>query len=338
MKRSLGCFSVYGVLAALVVAFAMTGWTLLRGPTLFSPGRLTAVREGTTPIQGYASHAEMESRCTLCHRPWLRVATARCVTCHTAVENEVAAGIWLHGELEGPEECVACHPDHLGREADIVQPALDRYSHDQTGFSLVRHRQLADGTDLVCTDCHVSGEDALDPTMCAACHRQMDVPFTERHIAEVGAGCLSCHDGRTIPDAFDHGAVFPIDGAHADLACDTCHLPGAVTRLSGGCLPCHEEPSIHRGGFGLNCAACHTVDGWQPARLRVHTFPLDHGRQIGEEETPCLTCHPEGYAAYTCYGCHEHQAEAIERTHRERSITEIADCARCHPTGEEKAG
>jgi len=336
MKRTLGCFSVYGALAALVVAIGVGGWTLLRGPTLFSPGPLTAVRQETMSIQGYASHAEMESRCTLCHRPWRRVATERCLACHAAVENEIAAGTGLHGRLDDPEVCVACHPDHLGREADVARAALDRYPHDQVGFSLVRHQQLADGSASVCTDCHVPGGYALDRTTCAACHRGMDAVFAERHVADYGAGCLSCHDGRAMPDGFDHGAIFPLDGAHVDVACDTCHVPAAATRLSEACVACHEEPAIHRGGFGTNCAACHTVDGWLPARLRVHAFPLDHGKQAGEGEVSCLTCHPDGYVAYTCYGCHEHEPDAVERAHREDGMTEIADCARCHPTGQEE--
>jgi len=49
-----------------------------------------------------------------------------------------------------------------------------------------------------------------------------------------------------------------------------------------------------------------------------------------------VTCHPDGYAVYTCYGCHDHRPDVVEREHREKGLIEIADCARCHPTGEEK--
>jgi hypothetical protein len=336
MKRTLGCFSIYGAIAALIVAIGVGSWMLLRGSTLFSPGPLTAVRQGSTAIQGYVSHAEMESKCTLCHRPWHRVATERCLACHAAVEREVATGTGLHGRLDDPKTCVACHPDHLGREADIAQAALDRYPHDQVGFSLVRHQQLTDGTPFACAECHAPGGYDLDVTTCTTCHSRIDAAFTGQHVADYGAGCLSCHDGRAMPERFDHGVLFPLDGAHGDLACDTCHVLEDATRLSGACVACHEEPAIHRGGFGTNCAACHSAAGWLPARLRAHAFPLDHGVPVSEAEIPCLTCHPDGYAAYTCYGCHEHEPDAVERAHREERMTEIEDCAHCHPTGQEE--
>jgi hypothetical protein len=334
MKRTLGCFSVYGALAALLVAIGVVGWTLLRGPTLFSPGPLTTRRQGAAPIQGYTSHAEMESRCTLCHLPWRGVATERCLACHVTIGDEIAARTGLHGRLDDPKSCADCHPDHLGREVDIVQTAVDNYPHDQVGFSLVRHQRLADGTAFVCADCHVAPEYVLDQATCAACHRGMDASFTERHIVNYGTGCLSCHDGRAMPGSFAHEAVFPLAGAHAKVACDTCHVSEARTQPSQACIACHEEPAIHRGGFGTNCAACHSTDGWLPARLRSHAFPLDHGIQAGEGEVSCLTCHPAGYAAYICYGCHEHQRDTIEGVHREEGMTDIADCARCHPTGQ----
>jgi hypothetical protein len=338
MKKTLGCLSVYGLLAALVLAIALGLWTLLRGPTMFSPGPLTAVRGNGVPIQGIASHADAEPSCTLCHLPWRRIDPARCLECHTGVADEIAAQSGLHGPLDDPESCVSCHPDHQGREVDIAQAALDRYPHDVVGFTLARHQQRADGTDLVCADCHVAGGGyALDPRAaraCAACHRQIDAPFVEQHIAEVGAGCVSCHDGREMPDAFDHAAVFPLDGAHAAVVCDTCHAEPATTQPSAACAACHAEPAVHRGTFGTTCAACHTAEGWLPARLREHVFPLDHGVQAEDTPTvPCLTCHPDGYVAYTCYGCHEHQPDEVERAHRE--LDEYADCARCHPTGQD---
>lgn len=328
MKRSLGCLSVYGLIVSVILVAGVGIWTLLKGATLFSPGPLTAMREGS-PLQGTASHAEVESRCTLCHRPWSSVDPARCLACHTAVDGQIAARTGLHGRLEDPEACTLCHPDHQGRQADIARAALDQFPHDQVGFTLIRHQRLESGAAFTCTDCHSPGY-TLNLATCTTCHHQIDAVFMDQHVADYGAGCLSCHDGSTMPDDLNHDTFFPLDGAHAGIACAGCHGEEALSSLSGACVTCHEEPQLHRGGFGTDCAACHTAQGWRPARLQYHAFPLDHGRQ---GDVPCLSCHPDTYVAYTCYGCHEHQPDQVEREHRELDIAEIADCVRCHPTG-----
>jgi hypothetical protein len=66
--------------------------------------------------------------------------------------------------------------------------------------------------------------------------------------------------------------------------------------------------------------------------LRLHTFPLDHG---GQGTVPCLVCHAETYVQYTCYGCHDHQEEAIRASHLEEGISEaeLPACFECHEEG-----
>lgn len=331
MKRSLGCLSVSGLVAALVIvaAVALHWWAF--GATLFSPGPLSAASGEAAPLGGYASHAEMETRCTLCHLPWKGVDPARCLACHTVVDEQMAAQAGPHGWLDGSEGCTFCHPEHQGRERDIARAALERFPHDRVGFSLVRHRNLEEGAALACADCH--GPDyAFEQTTCIACHGQIARMFMARHTDLNGTACLSCHDGTTIPDDFDHDAILSLQGGHGGLACDGCHRPDSTRALSAACATCHEEPGIHRGQFGRDCAACHTALGWQPARLRYHAFPLDHGQG---KESACTVCHPANYAAYTCYGCHEHQPAEVGLSHRERGVVDIGECVRCHPAGQE---
>ena len=331
MKRPLGCLSIYGAIVALVVVIGVGIFWLINGATLFSPGPLTASSRGTAPLHGYASHADMTFKCTLCHRPWRKVDPVRCLACHTTVDEQIGARTGLHGRLDDAEACTLCHPEHQGREADIARAALNRFPHDQVGFSLVRHQRLTDGTAFACTDCHAPGY-TLDQATCTTCHHQMDAAFMVRHIDRTGTGCLSCHDGKAMPDNLNHGVFLSLDGEHAGIACDGCHGQGSLKELSAGCITCHEEPAVHRGEFGTDCAACHTAQGWLPAHLRYHAFALDHGQQ---EDVACLICHPANYVAYTCYGCHEHQPAEVERQHREEGVAEIADCAPCHPTGRE---
>lgn len=97
------------------------------------------------------------------------------------------------------------------------------------------------------------------------------------------------------------------------------------------CFACHEEPTVHAGSFGINCARCHNTITWKPAVLTRHEFLLDHG---GEGEVDCKTCHADSYITYDCYACHDvHQAPEMEVAHLAEGISDYANCAVCHPTG-----
>ena len=96
------------------------------------------------------------------------------------------------------------------------------------------------------------------------------------------------------------------------------------------CRACHQEPEMHADRFGQNCARCHTLISWRPALLTRHNFLLDHG---GQGELTCDTCHPTTYAENTCFQCHDHQPEAIQTSHAQAGMFDVAACATCHPTG-----
>jgi mono/diheme cytochrome c family protein len=98
------------------------------------------------------------------------------------------------------------------------------------------------------------------------------------------------------------------------------------------CVACHEDPDMHAGRFGLDCARCHSTIAWTPALLTKHTFLLDHG---GQGKIDCLTCHLENYYQHTCYECHDHKPTQMEEIHLAEGIFEYEACVDCHPTGEE---
>ncbi len=96
------------------------------------------------------------------------------------------------------------------------------------------------------------------------------------------------------------------------------------------CRACHEDPALHAGQFGTDCARCHSLEAWTPAYLTRHIFPLDHG---APEQLACQTCHLQAYTAYTCNQCHDHQLAEIETSHTAYGIVDVSNCAACHPTG-----
>jgi hypothetical protein len=57
---------------------------------------------------------------------------------------------------------------------------------------------------------------------------------------------------------------------------------------------------------------------------------LDHGEG---GEVACERCHVGSYVAYSCYGCHDHEAEEMAGYHEPEGIDELEPCGTCHPTG-----
>ena len=218
MKKPLGCFSVYGLIASVLTLIGVGAVTLLRGGVLFSPGPLSAASRGIGPLQGFSSHAEMQRECVLCHRPWAGADMERCLACHTAVDQEIGTLTGLHGQLQDAQSCTQCHSEHRGREAEIDPAARAAFPHERVGFSLAYHSNWMDGTPFVCADCHDAPGYDFEQSTCITCHRELDAGDMELHVAGYGSACFSCHKGDEILAGFDHQVVFPLQGAHAALA------------------------------------------------------------------------------------------------------------------------
>jgi hypothetical protein len=257
-------------------------------------------------------------------------------------------------------DCAACHEDpHKGQfgrpcgechDETSWKPA-SRFSHDSTRFILTgRHR------DLACGKCHAS---SMNPSSkkypeylkfagtrfgtCADCH-------ADPHEGRFGIDCESCHVtagwDRVNPGAFRHQMTrFPLAGRHARLKCGQCHAEGKPLKIERfeHCSDCHAD--VHGGRFSKrpeygDCSACHSVEGFSPARYTVlqHAgtrFPLS-GAHLA---IPCIACHteaskPGGRAAprfdfpdIRCRACHAdpHQGQL-------NHWIQSGGCEICHTT------
>jgi hypothetical protein len=298
----------------------------------YTPGPLTAAQTHGKELGGYHSHAEFERECLHCHAPVHCLSASRCQRCHLEIAAQRAEATGLHGILPGTDKCQHCHPEHRGRDAVISNVPFVNVDHRQlTGFDLARHGQDYEGEPMNCESCHPRGRFAAETVDCVTCHAAADPGFVGQHLAAFGAACADCHDGKDRMIGFEHRQVFALDGAHAEIECVDCHTGQIYSTASGECVTCHQEPPVHAGLFGFDCARCHSDVAWKPTQLTEHAFRLDHG---GNGESACETCHVGTYVEHTCYGCHDHQPELVRAQHLGEGIDDVEGCVECHPTGQ----
>ncbi len=358
MRKNFGCLSIPAIFSALITLLVIAGAVYAKGGSLFSAGALNA-ESGEEMLGGVASHAEVGGECKVCHTaPWEAATMAdRCVVCHTEISAELNTNNGLHGiflqaqtsssgfqipvtvslNLFGasqatPLKCLACHPEHRGAHAALVEMDLSDFPHDKLNFSLHSHQQKTDGKSFACADCHAGEYDApFETSNCVDCHFAMQADFTQAHALDFGMDCLNCHDGlETLGSNFDHGLVpFQLTGMHTQTACSKCHLNArTVADLQSApkdCFSCHKQDDKHNGQLGESCAACHSTAGWDQVTIdhSLFAFPLT-GAHV---KTECESCHQNDIYKGTpqdCNSCHQK-----DETHEGRFGT---DCAACHST------
>jgi hypothetical protein len=183
-----------------------------------------------------------------------------------------------------------------------------------------------DGADIVAGDC-------------ASCH--LDV-----HQGTLARPCASCHSTTSfadVPLGNAHPGQFPLEGAHLQTSCESCHrndVGGAFRPLDTACSSCHMGDYFssslvdHQAlSFSTYCTDCHST-------LSFRDVAFDHfiwsggfelaGRHAG---IACTTCHngPDGDVptptadANDCIACH---IDEYDREHAGSGFP--TDCVACH--------
>ena len=295
---------------------------LLAGLSAFlaAPGAAVDIETLVMPGPVIEGHADVESECTRCHRPFDRSAEdALCIECHEEVGKDLRAAAGFHGKAKGlaATPCRSCHTDHEGREADVVGLNEAVFDHLSTDYPLHgAHRAVS------CSGCHEAGAKHREASSaCVDCHRAEDT-----HRGGLGEDCAACHDEEGWKRArFDHGKTkFPLEGAHEEVACRLCHADEKFKDTLSDCATCHVQADVHRGLFGPKCGDCHGVVTWD-------RLGFDHDRDTNFRLTgkhasaSCRACHPKDLygdpAPRDCVGCHRE-----DDVHRGRSGRECQDC------------
>ncbi|MEM7218024.1 MAG: cytochrome C [Pseudomonadota bacterium] len=225
-----------------------------------------------------------------------------CVSCHA--QDDVHAGAL-------GSRCESCH--------GTATWSPKRIDHSRFGGFA-----LDGGHAQPCASCHVNPEPLAGST-CLSCHADDDI-----HAGNNGTACASCHGVASWqPLPFDHVARtgFALAGAHAELACTTCHVGRIDTALPRECAGCHAEDP-HAGQLGALCATCHGQFTWLDDLRFDHQFaefPL-HGAHT---ELECSSCHASARfhdAGAECAACHAQDDPHVGGAQQSFG----ADCGSCH--------
>ncbi|MGB5346697.1 MAG: hypothetical protein WBN23_11080 [Woeseia sp.] len=221
---------------------------------------------------------------------------AKCDTCHTpddwalvVFDHDVDTNHPLNGAHE-QAECTACHIEpifdvplagdacndchaeddsHDGTLGIVCNDCHNEvawedklfFDHDLTSFPLLGHH-----VEQECAACHETHRFSDAPTECVSCHTDDDP-----HRGNFHQECSACHTPVEWQLwQFDHDlqTEFPLDGAHAIVACEGCHrMPlDKIKSIDSSCGNCHRADDIHDGEFGLDCGRCHSADSFREVR------------------------------------------------------------------------
>ena len=230
----------------------------------------------------------------------------QCESCHRTISW--AAVRWDHGAMTGMSlngghrtlGCESCHTDTRFERAEVSCIACHRKDYDATK-----------------SPNHAA---ANFPTQCDACHRPSDIAFTQAR--------------------FDHNASFPLSGAHASIACATCHRAGVYQGTPRDCASCHQNdfnqaknPNHVAAGFPNQCELCHkptqpTWTGGGTGAFNHSLYPL-----TGQHTTvSCASCHKNNVYLGTprdCVGCHKPNYDRTTApNHAQAGIP--TTCENCH--------
>jgi hypothetical protein len=245
---------------------------------------------------------------------------AACITCHQAeflrAEHPVHANVL-------PVACERCHSEQSWTPTT--------FDHEQL-FALQGAHALVE-----CSGCHTQGFDAgQTPNECVGCHRDdYDRSPLPGH-AQFPTTCADCHGTSAWTPAsgagaVDHDRFFPLQGAHAQAACASCHTQGyAPGQTPRECVGCHRDdydrsPLPGHDQFPTTCADCHGTSAWTPAsgghpetRFRIASGPHS-GYACDDCHNASLGANGRGNA--DCVGCHEgeHTRARMDAKHAEEN-------------------
>ena len=211
------------------------------------------------PLRG----AHLAVACDECHRSGATAATAAPATARAASTPAARVPLKLQAA-----SCADCHRDpHAGETRTVSAQKgcetchrVDSWRDVAFDHAKTRYPLTGQHASVACGRCHAraAGGTALAfkgaATQCDACHRD---PHDAQFAADGRTACERCHATDSLrATRFAHArdSRYPLDGAHARLACEACHkrdVRGIVRYkpLPVACAGCHAtRPGAANGG------------------------------------------------------------------------------------------
>ncbi len=262
-------------------------------------------------------HADIEKECDQCHGD---DRIKLCRDCHDKVDADITAGEGFHGRMSPSKqvECIVCHSDHLGRNADILNLDQDSFDHSKTDFVLENKH-----ASTPCAGCHQEDELYREaPHDCFSCHEKDD-----HHQGTLGESCNDCHSTKNwVESEFDHDDTeFPLHGSHQEVSCNACHPDQKYKDTPTNCYSCHALNDIHNGVNGSDCSQCHQETKWDKLTFD-HDKDTNFKLQGGHKNLTCNACHTKtdhkDELDTKCISCHKNDDKHLGRNGDE--------CDSCH--------
>ncbi|MBV6441822.1 MAG: hypothetical protein EPGJADBJ_03513 [Saprospiraceae bacterium] len=287
---------------------------------------------GIYPLNG--AHAAIANDCAACHINGNYNNTPNtCAGCHTPDYNQSTNP--NHAALAIPTDCADCHTTN-GWEPATFDIHNNYYQLNGA------HAAIAND----CAACH-NGNYNNTPNTCVGCHineyNQTNDP--DHAAAQFPTNCASCHSETAwVPSTFDHNTFYPLNGAHAALNCNACHINGNYNNVPNTCFGCHQSdynqtnnPNHASAGFPTTCLDCHTETAWTPANFDHDDmyFPIYSGSHENAWDQ-CIDCHtnPNNYSIFSCTVCHLSQETNNDHQGVQGYAYSSPACYSCHPNGD----
>ena len=294
-----------------------TSWAPIRKTVEFDHNRETKY-----PLRGLHQNVA----CNSCHlRKVFTNVGHQCADCHADIHRRQLGA-----------RCQDCHTVNGWRaNVNAIRSHLNRFP------------LLGAHATVECDSCHPGAATGVYvglSTDCISCHqRNFQQARPLDHVAaNLPVNCLTCHTMDQWQGAkFDHTQFtrFSLTGAHAQLACTSCHAGNRFQGTPTECYGCHAQtfaatknPNHVTAGFPHDCSGCHNTSTWQGATFDHNTTKF---RLTGAHiSVLCSACHVNGRFAGTptdCAGCHLPDfAKTTNPNHR--SLNLPTQCDTCHTT------
>lgn len=269
------------------------------------------------------AHEKYEGECEQCHdKKAKNKEKGLCLQCHEDIAADLDKNLGFHGKNSGviQGECRACHSEHKGLSATIIQWTPQSFDHKITDFPLHGAHQT-----LACDQCHSNEQKFRDaPHECYSCHEKDDI-----HQGHQGKECDSCHSTVNWRETkFDHDTTdFPLHGAHQKVPCNQCHRSSVHSEVESTCNACHAIDDRHQGSMGSDCRSCHNSNSWKESSFN-HNTDTQFKLRGGHEGISCESCHSVGSdptkTETQCISCHRNDDVHFGSNGQ--------DCLQCHNT------